>query len=55
MLGELHGKMRQAEARLGEWPTLNDEKVVEAATTHIIASTQYNQLFKKLRKQVFDA
>jgi ABC-type Fe3+-hydroxamate transport system substrate-binding protein len=55
MLGELYGKKTQAEARLGEWPTLSDEKVVEAATDHIICSEQYRQLLKKLKKQVFDA
>jgi hypothetical protein len=52
MLGELYGKKRQADARLSEWPMLSDEKVVEAATEHIICNQQYRQLVKKLKKQV---
>lgn len=55
MLGELFGKKREADARLGEWPTLSDEKVIDAATAHIITSEQYRQLLKKLKRQVFDA
>jgi hypothetical protein len=50
-LGELRGKFLQADARLAEWPTQNDEKVVQVAEGFLQARKEYHQMIKRLGKE----
>jgi hypothetical protein len=49
-IGEKLGVLRQAEARLSEWPTLSDRHVVACVEAYIKARDEFQDAIKEVKQ-----